>query len=403
MTASQLLAWIAGALLLQLLVGGAWAYRRRREQPVFAPLPAMPAAQGGAWQGLRAFRVQARAYEDAARSQCSFYLVPLDAQPLPAFKPGQFLTFVLPLPDPARPGSEASVTRCYSLSDAPDPAHYRVTIKRQPDGQVSRYFHEQVQPGQVLQLRAPAGHFHIDADGREPAVLVAGGIGITPMLSMLRWCLAHQPQRRLHLFYGLRHGAEHAFKAQLEQLAAAHPQLTLTVAYSRPAASDRPGTDYQHVGHVDIELLRRTLPHGRHRFFLCGPPALMASLVPALAAWGVPESDIHYEAFGPASLPRSAPAGGADAGAAPGLHAQLRFQRSGRSLSWDGSAANLLDFAEAHGIAVDSGCRSGGCGSCETRLLEGSVHYPHRPDHDPAPGHCLLCVAQPASDLVLEA
>jgi ferredoxin-NADP reductase len=403
MTASQLLAWIAGALLLQLLLGGAWAYRRRRTQPLPAPLPVMPAAQGAAWQGLRAFRVQSRAYEDAAHSQCSFYLVPLDAEPLPAFKPGQFLTFVLALPEPGQPGRERSVTRCYSLSDAPDPAQYRVTIKRQPDGLVSRHFHDQVQPGQVLQLRAPAGHFHIDAEGLEPAVLVAGGIGITPMLSMLRWCLAHQPQRRLHLFYGLRHGGEHAFKAQLEQLAAAHPQLTLTVAYSRPAVGDRLGADYQHAGHVDLELLRRTLPHGRHRFFLCGPPALMASLVPALAALGVPESDIHYEAFGPASVPRPGAAAAAEAGTPPGLQFQLRFERSGRSLGWDGSTANLLDFAEAHGIAVDSGCRSGGCGSCETRLLEGSVHYQHRPDHDPAPGHCLLCVAQPATDLVLEA
>jgi ferredoxin len=72
-------------------------------------------------------------------------------------------------------------------------------------------------------------------------------------------------------------------------------------------------------------------------------------------------------------------------------------------LTWDGRDASLLDFAERHGIAVESGCRSGGCGSCETRLLEGKVQYENAPDHDVAAGHCLLCVGHPSSPLVLEA
>jgi uncharacterized protein len=82
---------------------------------------------------------------------------------------------------------------------------------------------------------------------------------------------------------------------------------------------------------------------------------------------------------------------------------EVRFQRSGRTLTWDGQDSSLLDFAERHGIAVESGCRSGGCGSCETHLLEGTVQYDHVPDHDVAPGHCLLCVGRPSSAVVLEA
>ena len=160
------------------------------------------------------------------------------------------------------------------------------------------------------------------------------------------------------------------------------------------------GRDYQHKGHVDVELLRRTLPHGRHQFYVCGPPAMMETLVPALAAWGVPVDDIHYEAFGPASVKLP----GAAAAALPtATGVEVRFQRSGRTLTWDAKDASLLDFAERHGVEVESGCRSGGCGSCETRLLEGSVHYDHAPDHDVAPGHCLLCVGRPSSPLVLEA
>lgn len=172
------------------------------------------------------------------------------------------------------------------------------------------------------------------------------------------------------------------------------------MACSRPDPQDEPGRDFQHRGHVDVELLRRTLPHGRHAFYVCGPPAMMQTLVPALAEWGVPPADLHFEAFGPASvrLPGAEPATEPEAAGV-----EVRFRRTGRTLHWDGRDASLLDFAERQGIAVESGCRSGGCGSCETRLVEGSVVYAQPPDHEPAPGHCLLCVGRPAGALVLEA
>lgn len=409
MTATELLGLITAALLLQLAVGVVVVLRRRSaaalSAPQPAPVPTRPRSEL-AWEGWREFRVVQRSFEDAARSQCSFYLQPVDGQPLPAFRPGQFLTFSLEGAEAAR-----SITRCYSLSDRPDPAHYRVTIKRVPappdhpewrPGLSSNHFHDRIQVGDVLRVKAPSGHFFLDPDPAVPVVLIGGGIGITPMMSMLRWCVDHQPQRPVHLFYGLRHGGEHAFKAQLEAIAAAHPALQLHVVYSRPAPADVLGRDFQHQGHVDVELLRRTLPHGRHQFYLCGPPSLMQALVPALAAWGVPVADIHFEAFGPASvkLP-GAPA--APAMAAPAVGVEVKFQRSGRTLAWDGRDASLLDFAERHGIAVESGCRSGGCGSCETRLIDGSVHYEHTPDHDVSAGHCLLCVGRPATSLVLEA
>lgn len=414
MTAPELLALITAALLVQLAVGIGWAAWRNRsagrnEPP--AQRPTEPVRSEAAWPGWREFRVARRAFEDAARSQCSFYLQPVDGQPLPAFKPGQFLTFTLDIGARAADGSIAvrTVTRCYSLSDRPDPAQYRVTIKRVPapddhpgfaPGLSSSYFHDQVQVGDILRVKAPAGHFHIDPDPDVPAVLIGGGIGITPMMSMLRWCIAHQPRRAIHLYYGVRNSGDHAFRQPLDELAASHPALRLTVAYSRPGESDLAGRDYRHHGHVDVELLRRTLPHGRHQFYLCGPPAMMQTLVPALAEWGVPPADIHYEAFGPASirLPGAEPAPDR-----PAQAIEVRFHRSRRTLSWDGRDASLLEFAERHGIEVESGCRSGGCGSCETRLLDGSVHYDQAPDHDVAAGHCLLCVGRPSAALVLEA
>jgi ferredoxin-NADP reductase len=414
MTAFQLLGLISAALILQIGVGIAVTLRRRRalvEAPQMDTVSRTGQNLECAWAGWREFRVVKREFEDAAQSQCSFYLQPVDGKPLPAFKPGQFLTFALEVTaQPSGPASIArAITRCYSLSDGPDPAYYRVTIKRVPPpadhpelapGLSSNHFHDHVQVGDILRVKAPGGHFFIDPDPNVPAVLIGGGIGITPMMSMLRWCLAQQPQRRVHLYYGLRNGREHAFKQVLEAIAGTHPALSLNIVYSRPDASDLKGRDYHHQGHVDIELLRRTLPYERHQFYVCGPATMMQALVPSLAEWGVPPGNIHYEAFGPASVRLP---GAAEATARTAAGAEIRFRRSGRTLIWDGQDISLLEFAERHGIQIESGCRSGGCGSCETRLLEGSVHYDHAPDHDVASGYCLLCIGTPRSPLVLEA
>jgi uncharacterized protein len=398
-------------LLLQLALGAGiawWRLRHAHPDPAVGVAKAAVEPTPGAWPGWREFRVVRRVYEDGVQSQCSFYLEAVDGVALPPFKPGQFLTFQLPVADHGEP---RTIIRCYSLSDRPAPTGYRVTIKRVPapadrpalpPGVSSAHFHDQVHEGDMLRVKAPSGHFHIDPDAQIPAVLIAGGIGITPMMSMLRWCLDEQPARVVHLYYGVRQGGEQAFKPLLEQLARAHPNLHLNVVYSRPGGDDVLGRDYQHLGHIDIDLLRRTLPHGRHQFYVCGPAAMMESLVPAILHWGVPRQDLHYEAFGPASI-RLGDTANAQPAAAVAEAIEVRFERSRRTLVWDGRDANLLEFAERHGVAADSGCRAGGCGSCETRLIAGTVHYNSAPDHDVAPGHCLLCVGQPASTLTLEA
>jgi ferredoxin len=199
----------------------------------------------------------------------------------------------------------------------------------------------------------------------------------------------------------VRSSGDHAFKQVLEELVAAHPAFKLNVVYGNPGAEDVQARDYQHAGYIDLELLRRTLPHGRHQFYVCGPPPMMQSLVPALREWGVQADDIHFEAFGPASV---RPLGSAtnEPSAIASAAMDVGFIRSGRTLAWDGQDANLLDFAERHDLAVDSGCRSGSCGACQTRLLSGAVAYADKPDHDIPKGYCLLCVGKPKSALVLD-
>ncbi len=419
MTSLWLLLWIALGIVLQVglfLAVGLWRHWREylalRSRTAELDLAAPPEEMAGAaatsvaaWSGFRAFRVERKQIEDAARSVCSFYLLPEDGQPLPSFLPGQFLTFRLDVPTPA--GTE-SIIRCYSLSDAPAPGHYRVSIKRVsapqgselPPGRSSNFFHDQVNVGDVLQVRAPAGHFYVDRSDA-PVVLIGGGIGITPMLSMLNWCFAEQPGREVWLFYGVRHGGELVMKPQLDALAAAHPNFHLQVCCSEPRPEDAAGRDYQHRGRVELKLLRLMLPLKPYHYYICGPTPMMASLVSALEDWGVPDARIHFEAFGPASIKRrtAATEPAADAVAAVIV---VKFAKSGKELPWRPDAGSLLEFAEANGIGVDSGCRAGGCGTCQTTIQSGEVAYRQIPDFDPEPGTCLLCVCAPKTNVSLD-
>jgi ferredoxin len=157
---------------------------------------------------------------------------------------------------------------------------------------------------------------------------------------------------------------------------------------------------------VDVALLRRLLPLKPYHYYLCGPTLLLQGLVPALEDWGVPAGRIHFEAFGPASIPRKNSASIArttnqhDEKASAVL---VTFAKSGKQAAWQPGMGSLLDFAEEQGIVVSSGCRAGGCGSCQTSIRAGEVVYTQAPDFDPEPGSCLLCVCTPKNAVTLEA
>jgi len=362
----------------------------------------------GPWRGARAFRVAKREAESPDGAICSFYLEAEDGGPLASFKPGQFLTFDLDIDGVAKP-----VTRCYSLSDAPGGERYRVSIKRvtapsdQPDmppGLSSNHFHGHVHEGDVLKVKAPSGHFYLER-GTSPVVLVAGGIGITPMISMLNDTLVHDPGREVWLFYGVGNSHEQAMKDHLECLAVRYPNFNLHVCYSRPLPGDELGRDYQHAGRVGVGLMRQTLSFQVYDFYICGPRAMMETVVPALDDWGVPDQHIHYEAFGPASIsrPKRQKAGPTQEQEQEQGPINVTFGTSGKTLVWDPSCDSLLEFAEQNGVEIESGCRAGGCGTCQTTIANGEVSYNHSPDFDPEPGTCLVCVARPKRDVTLEA
>jgi ferredoxin-NADP reductase len=421
-TSLGLLLWIALGIALQvgLFLGiGLWqrwqSYRRleHRQPEPDASIPALsvPEVQAPGWSGLRPFRVARRVVEDGAGQVCSFYLEPEDGRALPPYKPGQFLTFRLDVPKTDGSGAE-QIIRCYSLSDAPQSDHCRVSIKRvppppgsaHPSGRSSNFFHDHVPVGTTLQVRAPSGHFHLDP-GSSPVVLIAGGIGITPMLSMLNWCQLHQPEREVWFFHGVRNSKEAAFASHLNAIAAARPNIHLRLCFSNPLPEDRLGKHFHHHGRVDVNLLRMELPLKPFHYYICGPGPMMETLVAALQDWGVPDTHVHFEAFGPASVKRREPEPGATQNAVADAADDITvtFARSGKQARWSRQSSSLLELAESLGVAIDSGCRAGACGTCQTRMRSGEVSYRQSPDYAPEPGTCLMCVCTPRTDMTLEA
>jgi len=358
------------------------------------------------WNGYRKFLVSKKIME--AKDVCSFHLTPHDQRPLPEFFPGQYLTFQLEIAGLARP-----LVRCYSLSAGPRRESYRVTIKHitaaadAPPGVASSHFHEHVKEGDILDVKAPAGRFYLDPAGNQSLVLIGGGIGVTPVLSMLDTLSARPSTREIWFFYGVRNRAEHAMKEELSAIAREHPNVRLHVSYSKPdpdnkKTGDAPiGSEYLHEGRVSVDLFREVLPSNNYDFYICGPGAFMQSITEGLKDWGVPDDKIHFETFGPSSVKKIAPVAAPDAVNQPGY--SIQFKKSGKVVNWTGASSNILELAEANGISIPSGCRAGSCGTCQVAVFSGDVAYLDKSDFQTNPGTKLTCIGTPKSDLVLDA
>ena len=407
-----LLAWLALEILRSLLRANADRIQNRvtlqklRVQLHETKLRCREAEQAQTgWNGIRKFTVVKKNTE--CEDIHAFYLKPHDGRPLPAFKPGQYLTFQLDLP-----GRDKPLIRCYSLSDSPHQKdYYRVTIKKEkappdkpelPPGAGSGYFSDVVKEGDILNVKAPTGHFFLDMTKSNPVVLIAGGVGITPMLCMANAIAASGSKREAWFFFGVRNQREHIHKAELEKLAAENDNIHLHVCYSKPSEKDIKGKDYHHEGRVGIELLKELLPSNNFEYYLCGNGAFMKSITDGLEVWGVPDKNVYFEAFGPATVKKKT--------AVPTpeetthlAKINVTFGRSGKTIRWEPATENLLEFARAQGVKIDSGCCAGSCGSCVVAIKSGEVDYLKKPDASPEAGTCLTCVCRPKNDLVLDA
>lgn len=240
----------------------------------------------GGWRGGRQFRVAQKVEE--SEEITSFHLVPEDGGELVAHAPGQYIGMRLVID-----GEE--VRRNYSLSASSNGREFRISVKREPEGKVSNYLHDQVQVGSTLELFPPAGEFVL-RESDKPLALITAGVGITPALAMLE--SAKQSGRPIHFIHCARHGGVHAFREWIEAQAEKHPQIRHFFCYSEP----REGDDVHAEGFLSHELLARWLPAERDldAYFL-GPKPFMAQVKKLLRELGVPEQQSHYEFFGPAA------------------------------------------------------------------------------------------------------
>jgi nitric oxide dioxygenase len=268
-----------------------------REQEIYDAT----AEQEGGWREFRNFVVARKEKESSMIT--SFYLKPEDGKPIASFKPGQYLTFKMHLP-----GVPHDVMRNYSLSDSPHKDYYRVSIKREPGvkdledspkGVVSNYFHDHLEEGAVVSVHTPTGNFFLDSDTKEPVVLISGGVGLTPVLSMLNTLIEEDSRRPVYYIHGARNGKEHAFKHHVKELDKAFEHVNTFICYKNPTAEDELGKDYDAKGLINLDLLRQILPDKHADFYFCGPKPFMKMLHHALLSWGVPEEKIHFEFFGP--------------------------------------------------------------------------------------------------------
>jgi ferredoxin-NADP reductase/MOSC domain-containing protein YiiM/ferredoxin len=352
-----------------------------------------------AWPGFR--RLTVTGIERESDSVISVRLEDPDGEPLPAARPGQYLT-VRVQPDT----EQRSVLRNYSLSGPPDAGYYRITVKRERGGAASGYLHTRLAVGDQLDIAAPRGTFILDRTDA-PVLLISAGIGATPVLAMLHALATEHAEREVWWLHGARCSRDHAFAAETRTLLASLPDVRTHVYYSRPDPNDLEGRDFDRAGRLTAALLAALEPPPDAEAYLCGPTPFMEDISAGLAAIGLDASHIHTEPFGPApgltpgiaATPTRTPH--APAGE-PGNGPTIEFARSDLAVPWSSDYVSLLELAEACDVPVRWSCRTGVCHNCETTLIAGNVDYEPEPVEPPADGSALICCSQPRSGVVLD-
>jgi ferredoxin-NADP reductase len=365
------------------LLTGTWPQAKARLQAQ---------ALGDKWRPLRVARIEAESHNIR-----SIYLEPADGAGLPLFQAGQHL--------PLRFNIDGEVhIRTYSLSSAPSDDFFRISVKR--DGRVSSHLHEQVNVGDLLEARAPQGHFTVAPHERRPLVLLAAGVGITPLLSMLRE-VVYQGLRtrriRPTLFLQSSRGlADQVFGAELNRLLDdAGDAVKVVRLLSQPEPEAREGEDFELTGRIDVAVLKDLIEaddYDQVDFVLCGPGSFTQGLYDGLRELDIRDARIHAETFGPSTLRRRLDPDAIIIEQPPAATTSVPvvFQRSAKEARWQPEGGSLLELAESRGLHPEFSCRGGSCGTCKTRLVSGQVHYPQPPAEVPDEGQVLICCAIPA-------
>jgi ferredoxin-NADP reductase len=351
-----------------------------------------------AWPGFRQMRV-AQIHKESD-SVTSFVLAPIDGTALPLFDAGQFVVLRL-LVDPDKP----PILRSYSLSDLPVTDHFRISVKSEPNGVGSSFLGNHVREDALLDMSAPRGSFTLHP-GDNPVVLLSAGVGATPMISMLHALAAEKSEREIWWIYGARNSVDHPFAGESRSLLQQLTRGRSYIVYSRPAATDQLGLDYDAAGHIDRALLEEIGVSRDSDFYLCGPSTFLENMRDGLRTWGVLAGNVRTEIFG--ALEGITP-GMARVGhtshppqGPPGSGPSVSFARSGVTAAWDPKYQSLLELAEACDVPVRWSCRTGVCHTCMTGLVGGSILYNPEPLERPATGNVLVCCSQPDANVILD-
>lgn len=248
--------------------------------------------QEGGWTGWRPFRIGQKVQE--SEEITSFYLYPIDGGKVPTYKPGQYISVKLFVAE-----WNLFQPRQYSLSDAPGNDYLRISVKREranaekPDGQVSNLLHDQFAENAILDVSMPLGDFFLNETVQTPVVLLSGGVGITPMISILNHLVATQSSRKVHFIHTCRNNAVHAFKSHVEQLAAAQTNVETSFFYDQRTEQD------SGIGAAPLAIDHLLSPElANTEYYLCGPAPFMRHYLSELKRNGVTSERIFAEAFG---------------------------------------------------------------------------------------------------------
>lgn len=325
-----------------------------------------------------------------------------------SYLPGQFLTLTLPTGD-------KPIRRSYTISSSPTQGYYcEITVKREEQGTGSRYLHDELKEGDTLEVQAPSGKFVFVGKETDSVVLVAGGVGITPMMSITR-ALTDTGWHGVIDFVMACHDPEHLiFASELKRLQEHHPNLHVFIAMSRLEQD----VDGYHRGRITKQLLAQWVPNIASKWIhLCGPPPMMDGVKQMLAELGVPGENIHTENFGSQQKPQGRPlqseqpieAKFAEQGAIQHEKTEkgsaVAFKASNKSTKLQPDET-ILEASERVGVNIDYSCRVGACGVCLVKLLSGKVTMEVEDGLDPddkAKGMILACQAKSTGDVEVDA
>ncbi|MGL5290308.1 MAG: NO-inducible flavohemoprotein [Vibrionaceae bacterium] len=249
------------------------------------------ASQNGGWQGTRSFIIKEKRVESDLIT--SFLLTPEDGKPVLLFEPGQYLSVKL-----VHPKLEFQEIRQYSLSDAPNGRDYRISVKREPQGQVSNLLHDNLQVGDKIEAMPPTGDFFLKADDKTPVVLLSAGVGVTPVMSMLNQLLNRGHKAAISWLHACEQGRVHAFREDIQRKSSQNQNLVSKVWYRQPEACDVQGKDHDFTGTMTLTAVKEHITPQAHYYF-CGPVGFMQEIKRQLIELGVPAGQLHYEVFGP--------------------------------------------------------------------------------------------------------